>query len=58
MKMVNNLGRPHEINRWLTELANDRTKDIQSVSLVNDADSVNGGYILAVVLYKDGNLIK
>lgn len=54
MKMVNKFDRPNEINQWLTELANDKTKDIQSVSLVNDADSVNGGYILAVVLYKDG----
>jgi len=51
MQMVSKVGSASEINKWLTVIANDESKDVQSVSLVNDA-SDGGAYILAVVLYK------
>jgi len=52
--MLNNYDTANKINVWLTVLAADKTKDIQSVSITNDGDPYhNGAYVIAVVLYND-----
>jgi hypothetical protein len=49
MRMLNKYASANTINNWLTEISEDNSKDIKSVSLVYDGDT----YVLAVVLYED-----
>lgn len=53
MRMLNKYATPNQINLWLSEISQDTTKDIRSVSLVNDGDSDSSSYILVVILYEE-----
>lgn len=52
-RMANNLDDASVIHRWLTEFSNNEKIVVQSVALANDADSTNGAYVLAVVIYDE-----